>query len=237
MSADAGKRAAGRAAVIHVRSGMRLGLGTGSTAFYAVEAIGERWQAGTLRDVVVVPTSEQTEAQARSYGLPIRDLSEVLALDVVIDGADEIDPAMNLVKGRGGALLREKIVARASALMVVVADASKVVRRLGGVRLPVEVEPFGWKVTETQLASLGCDARLRLTAAGAPARTDGGHFTIDCQFDGIDDPFELESAIKRFPGALECGLFLGLARHVLIGSAEGVLHMRADGSLAPLEDA
>lgn len=233
-TADEGKRAAGRAAVKFVASGMRLGLGTGSTAYYAVEAVGEQWRDGVLKDVVVVPTSEHTEAQARSYGLPIRDLSEVGELDVVIDGADEIDPRMDLVKGRGGALLREKIVARASAVMVVIADESKLVRRLGQVRLPVEVEPFGWKVTERQLSSLGCDARLRLTAAGAPARTDGGHFTIDLQFDGIDDPYALEPAIKAFPGALECGLFLGMTTHVLIGSPGGVLAMQADGSLAPV---
>lgn len=222
MSEDAAKKAAGYAAAGFVKSGMRVGLGTGSTAFFAVQAVGEAWLAGALRDLVVVATSERTAAQSRGYNLPLKDLSEVGALDITIDGADEVDDHLTLIKGAGGALLREKIVACASTEMVVVVDPSKLVQRLGSrYPVPVEVEPFGWQVTLRQLGTLGCEPVLRLNADGTPYRTDGGHYTVDCRFAEIPDAAALETSIKAFPGALECGLFVGIAKRVVVGEPTG----------------
>jgi len=228
-SSERGKQAAGEAALAFVQSGMRVGLGTGSTAYYTVQAVGEAWRDGRLKDIVVVPTSERTAAQARGYGLPIVDLGEVGELDVTIDGADEVSPALDLIKGKGNALLREKIVAVASRAMIVVADDSKLVPYLGAqTAVPVEVEPFGWQATLRELGALGCEAVLRLQG-DAPYHTDGGHFTIDCRFLRIDDPARLEISIKKIPGALECGLFVKIAKRVLIGGPDGVGEVRVGG--------
>ena len=219
---DLKRAAAERAVAEYVRSGMVLGLGTGSTASFAVRKIGELVSGGELKDVRGIPTSAQTATLAEEVGIPLASLSEVRP-HVTIDGADEVGPGLTLIKGRGGALLREKIVAHASDAFIVVVDESKLVDSLGAGPLPVEVEPFGWEATLEALASLGCEPELRTDPADArqPYVTDGGHYTADCRFAFILDPAALEREIKRIPGALECGLFVGLASAVVIGRDGG----------------
>jgi ribose 5-phosphate isomerase A len=222
--ADDLKRAAAHAAVERfVRDDMVLGLGTGSTASHVVRRVGELLSAGELGGLRGIATSARTEALAREVGVPLATLAEARPL-VTIDGADEIGPGLALVKGRGGALLREKIVAHASETgLVVVADESKPVGPLGTGPLPVEVDPFGWQATLDALASLGCEPALRVEEGDLPYVTDGGHYIADCRFSGgIPEPGPLEAEIKRIPGALECGLFVGIARAAVIGRAGGV---------------
>lgn len=230
------KQMAGEAAASFVRPGMKVGLGTGSTVYFTIESLGRRWKAGELSGIETVATSERTAGQARSLGLPVRDLSDVLTLDVTIDGADEVDPDMQLIKGLGGALLREKIVASSSASMIVVVDSKKLVKRMGTLApVPVEVDPFGWKATREKLSRLsGCHPTLRKAADGNAYRTDGGHFIVDCHFAvGLDDPPGMERAIKAIPGALECGLFIGIAKRVIVGGPEHALEMALGGELRP----
>ena len=202
----------------YVESGMVLGLGTGSTVSFAIRKIGELITGGDLKDVRGIPTSARTAALASEVGIPLLTLSEARPR-FTIDGADEVGPGLDLVKGRGGALLREKIVAKASNALVVVVDESKLVEFLGVGPLPVEVEPFGWEATLEALSSLGCEPELRMdpTDKEHPYVTDGGHYTADCQFSSIPDPAALEGEIKSIPGALECGLFVGLASAVVVG--------------------
>lgn len=219
------KRDAAYAAVDrYLSSGMTVGLGSGTTAAFVVRRIGELLADGRLRDVRGIPTSDRTSALAREVGIPLTALSEARPL-LTIDGADEVAPDLILIKGRGGALLREKIVAAASAHgLVVVADASKPVEVLGEGPLPVEIEPYGWGTTLEALASLGCEPELRMDRADPrhPFVTDGGHYTADCLFPGIPDPTILEVEIKRVPGALECGLFVGLARAAVVAHHGGI---------------
>jgi ribose 5-phosphate isomerase A len=219
------KRDAAYAAVDrYVESAMIVGLGSGTTAAFVVARIGELLAGGELRDVRGIPTSERTAALAREVGIPLTALSEARPL-LTIDGADEIGPDLSVIKGRGGALLREKIVAAASAHgLVVVADGSKPVEVLGEGPLPVEVEPYGWGTTLEALASLGCEPELRMDRADPrhPFVTDGGHYTADCLFPGIPDASSLEVEVKRIPGALECGLFVGLARAAVVARRDGV---------------
>ena len=225
---DLKRAAAERAVEEHVESGMVVGLGTGSTAAFAVRKIGELLADGTLEDVRGVPTSARTASLAREVGIPLIALSEARPR-LTIDGADEVGPDLALIKGRGGALLREKIVAHAGDGLVVIADESKLVDALGAGPLPVEVEPFGWEVTLEYLATLGCEPTLRLQGEGSqtgdpnrPYVTDGGHYTADCLFrDGIPDPAALEAEIRRIPGALESGLFVGLAFAAVVASPQG----------------
>lgn len=210
----------------YVESGMVVGLGTGTTATWVVRRLGELLAGGGLRDVRGVATSEETGRLAGELGVPLVALSGARP-DLTIDGADEIGPGLDLIKGRGGALLREKIVASAGRGrgLVVVADGSKTVEVLGKGPLPVEVEPFGWERTLEALASLGCEPELRMDGK-APFVTDGGHHTADCRFPYIPDPAALDAEIKRIPGALETGLFVGMARAAIVardateGSAE-----------------
>jgi ribose 5-phosphate isomerase A len=213
------KRDAAHAAVDrYVESGMTVGLGSGTTAAFVVGRIGELLASGELRDVRGIPSSERTAALAREIGIPLVALSDARPA-LTIDGADEIGPNLALIKGRGGALLREKIVASSSENgLVVVADGSKPVEMLGKGPLPVEVEPFGWEATLEALASLGCEPMLRMDRADPhhPFVTDGGHYTVDCIFPEIPDPASLEVEIKRIPGALECGLFVGLVRAAVV---------------------
>ena len=224
------KRDAAYAAVDrYVESGMTVGLGSGTTAAFAVKRLGELLAGGELRHVRGIPTSERTAALAREVGVPLLTLSEARP-HFTIDGADEISPDLGILKGRGGALLREKIVAFASETgLVVVADGTKPVEMLGTTGpLPVEVEPFGWEATLEALSSLGCDPVLRLDLADPehPFVTDGGHFTADCAFPSIPDPASLEAEIKRIPGALECGLFVGLTRAAVVASREAGVEVR-----------
>src|SRR5215212_3296410 len=197
---------------------MVVGLGTGSTATFAVRRIGELVASGELRDLRGVPTSTKTTALANELGIPLATLSEARPR-LTIDGADEISPELALVKGRGGALLREKIVASSSEEgLIVVADSSKLVDSLGAGPLPVEIDSFGWESTLDALASLGCEHELWMdwTDPGRPFGTDGGHYTADCAFDKFSDPASLEVEVKHIPGALECGLFVGLSRAAVV---------------------
>lgn len=222
-SAEALKRAAAVRAAEWIREGMVLGLGTGSTVRHLLDHLAERRAAGELREVVGVPTSEDTAARARALGIPLTTLAEHPRVDLTIDGADEVDAELRLIKGLGGALLREKIVASASRELVIVVDASKWVERLGTrAPLPVEVDPFGLPLQLPFLRSLGAEPEQRRTAAGEPVVTDGGHHILDCRFPGgISDPEALEAALDRRVGIVENGLFLGLATAVVVARAGG----------------
>lgn len=223
MSSDILKRRAAERAVEFVESDMTLGLGSGSTAFYTLRRLGERISQGELRDVVGVPTSEDTAQRARELGIPLTTLDDHPRLDLTIDGADEVDPDLNLIKGLGGALLREKIVAAVSRRLVIAVDESKLVDRLGTHSpLPVEVVPFSWRIQMAYLEGLGAKPMLRRAADGEPYLTDGGHYIIDCKFAGIDDPYTLTTTLNAQPGILENGLFLDMADTVVVGTDEGV---------------
>ena len=230
MSNDEFKREAANAAVdSYVESGMVVGLGTGSTATFAVRRIGELVASGKLKNLKGVPTSAKTTALANELGIPLATLSEARPL-LTIDGTDEVSPDLVLIKGRGGALLREKIVASSSEEgLIVVADSTKRVDTLGAGPLPVEIDTFGWEVTLEALASLGCKPKLRMdwTDPDRPFVTDGGHYTADCKFDSIPDPTSLEIEIKKIPGALECGLFVNLARAAIIAGKNGTQSIEA----------
>ncbi|MGV3633353.1 MAG: ribose-5-phosphate isomerase RpiA [Pseudorhodoplanes sp.] len=226
MTSEALKREAAARALEFVRPGMRLGLGTGSTARHFVELLGERVRAGL--DVIGVPTSDATEADARRVGVPLTTLEETPRLDLTIDGADEIGPSLALIKGGGGALLREKIVAAASKHMIVIADESKLVPALGAFPLPIEVVPFGIAATELAIGhalewlSLPIRMKLRLDASGHAFVTDGGHRIIDAAIGRIADPDKLAQALVAIPGVVEHGLFLGLAGTAIVAGASGI---------------
>ncbi|HKP51800.1 MAG TPA: ribose-5-phosphate isomerase RpiA [Chloroflexia bacterium] len=216
------KKAAALRAVGYVRDGMRVGLGTGSTAEYAVRELGARVAQGL--QIIGVPTSEKTAVLARQLGIPLATLEECPELDLTIDGADEVDPrTLDVIKGLGGALLREKIVALASKLEVLVVDESKIVERLGErTPVPVEVVQFGWTQTHSALAALGCDPQRRITGRGEPYITDSGNYLLDCRFPGVDDPADLATRIKSITGVVEHGLFVGIAGRVVVAGESGV---------------
>jgi ribose 5-phosphate isomerase A len=221
VTADDLKKVAGEEAARRVESGQRLGLGTGSTASLFLDALAARLRSGELRNVVGVPTSRRTEEQARRLELPLTTLDETPELDLTVDGADEVDPRLDLIKGLGGALLREKIVAAASRRFVIVADAGKLVGRLGERSpVPVEILEFGATATRKEIAALGAEAVLRLTG-GRPYRTDQGNYIVDCRFASIDDPPGLSRALESIPGVLGHGMFLGMADEVIVGTPEG----------------
>jgi ribose 5-phosphate isomerase A len=226
MDIEAQKRAAAARAVEFVRPGMRLGLGTGSTAKHFVDLLGERVRGGL--DVVAVPTSEATRAQAERLGITLTTLDETPELDLTIDGADEIAPDLTLIKGGGGALLREKIVAAASAKMLVIADQSKWVAMLGRFPLPVEIAPFGAAATrravEAAAAAAGCPgpAPIRKAPNGHAFVTDGGHWVLDAQLQRIPDPKTLAARLSAVPGVMEHGLFIGLAWTAIVADPDGV---------------
>lgn len=218
------KQAAGEKSAEYVRDGMTVGLGTGSTAKFAIEAIGRRVAEGI--NVRGVATSVASEALAREARIALVDLNEVERIDVTIDGADEIDPQFSMIKGGGGALLREKMVAACTDLEVIVVGPSKAVAVLGrGFALPVEVVPFGWRAAARALASLGCAPELRM-AADTAFRTDGGNCILDCKFAEIADPAALEPAINNIPGVIENGLFVGLADVLIVGHDDGQATVR-----------
>jgi ribose 5-phosphate isomerase A len=216
------KRAAALRAIEEVEDGMVLGLGTGSTAAFVVEGLAARVAAG-LR-VVGIPTSERTAAQARGLGIPIATFAEHQQLDMTIDGADEVElGTLNLIKGLGGALLREKIVAAASRRLVIVVDQEKLVEKLGEhTPVPVEVTQFGWQATALTLAALGCAPERRYLPGEQPFVTDGGNFIVDCRFGPIRDPAALEASIAMTVGAVESGLFVARSSVVVVASATGV---------------
>lgn len=226
MNVDSLKRAAAARAIEFVRSGMRVGLGTGSTAAHFVALLAERVRAGL--DIIAVPTSEATRAQAARLGIVLTTLDETPELDLTVDGADEIAPDLTLIKGGGGALLREKIVATASARMVVIADESKWVSVLGRFPLPVEIAPFGATVTQRMVEAAvsgegdAVPAPLRLDQNGHAFVTDGGHWLLDAQLQRIGDPQTLAARLSAVPGVMEHGLFIGLARTAIVAGPDGV---------------
>jgi len=227
-SRDQFKRAAAERAVEFVKSGTAIGLGTGSTVRPLLELLAERLSAGALSGVVAVPSSDDTAQRCRVLGIPLVTLDEYPELALAIDGADEVDPRLNLIKGLGGAMLREKLVARAAKRFVVVADESKLVRRLGTrAPVPVEVIPFGWTALVPFFESLGAEPVLRQAPDGSPHVTDNANYVVDCRFPrGIPDPRSLERALARRTGVVEDGLFLGIARVAVIAGARGVRLLR-----------
>jgi ribose 5-phosphate isomerase A len=231
--ADSLKRAVGVEAAELVDSGMRLGLGTGSTVAHLLVALAERLKGGALSDVVGVPTSLRTAREARELDIPLTSLTETPFLDLTIDGADEVDPELNLIKGLGGALLREKMVAQASRRLAIMVDDGKIVPALGTrCPVPVEVVQFGWEVHGPFVESCGADPVLRVGPDGEPMVTDNGNYIIDCYFaGGIDDAEGFEQAIRARAGVVESGLFLGMATEVLVGGPAGVRTLsKGDGA-------
>lgn len=227
MSADGLKRQAAARALEEVRDGMRLGLGTGSTAKHFVELLGERVAAGLK--VIGVPTSEATRMDAERCGVPLTTLDDIDSLDLTVDGADEIDGALDVIKGGGGALLREKVVAAASARMIVIADDSKLVEKLGRFPLPVEVIPFGLAATRKAMADvfascgLGAPAMdIRKRSDGHVFVTDGGHWIVDARLGAIADAPALARRLSAIPGIVEHGLFIGLAQTAVLAGAGGI---------------
>jgi ribose 5-phosphate isomerase A len=230
-SVDDRKRRAALAALEEVESGMKLGLGTGSTAEEFVKALADRVRDGL--EVITVPTSERTAALAERLGIRVTTLDAEPALDLTVDGADELDRRLRLIKGGGGALLREKIVATASKRMIVIADDSKLVETIGAFPLPIEVVPFGLAATQNEIAaiakglSLTGPITLRRDGKGEPYLTDGGHFILDASFGRITEPEQLASELNRVPGVVEHGLFLGIATDAMIAGRDEVVRLSA----------
>ncbi|AIQ29531.1 ribose 5-phosphate isomerase [Paenibacillus sp. FSL P4-0081] len=216
------KQLAAEKAVEYVQDGMKVGLGTGSTAYWAIRKLGERVSEGLK--ITAVATSQASEDQARELGIPLVAFGEVDSLDLTIDGADELDGALQLIKGGGGALLREKIVAMGSTRMIVVADESKAVTTLGKFPLPVEIVPFAWEWTVADLAKLGCKPELR-RSGGELYKTDNGNYIADCRFEAIDSAADLALALQRIPGVVEHGLFIGIADMAVIGKNDGTIEI------------
>lgn len=220
------KKAAGVKAVDFVRTGMLVGLGTGSTAEFAIEELSKRVKDGRFSDISCIPSSERTRNFAEALGLDLVEFNSERKIDLTIDGADEIDPDFNLIKGGGGALLREKVLAQNSQRNVIVADESKLSQRLGSsFPLPVEVFEFAIEAEKGYLESLGGKARLRLAQDGSPFLTDQGNFIVDWSFGEIDDPSFLADCLSGRAGIVEHGLFIGTASDIIIGSALGVKHL------------
>jgi ribose 5-phosphate isomerase A len=225
MANEEEKEAAGRAAAKLVRDGDIVGLGTGSTAYFAVVALGERVKDGLK--IIGIPTSVRTADLARAVGIPLTTLDEHPEIDITIDGADEVDPKLNLIKGGGGALTREKVIATASKNMVVVADSGKVVAVLGKFPLPVEVITFARTVVERKVVALGGSPKLRVKADDSPFVTDNGNQILDCSFGKIVDPPALARELSGTPGVVEHGLFIGLAKLAIVGRGNSVEEVQA----------
>lgn len=231
LTADDQKRAAAAAALDHIKEGMRVGLGTGSTAEHFIDLLGQRVRAGLK--ITAVATSDRSASLARKFDIPLADLDDIRSLDVTVDGADELDTHLRLIKGGGGALLREKIVAAASKRMIVIADESKQVNILGQFPLPVEIVPFGnkttmWRIVETAMkhGSLRPVVALR-GGASHPFTTDGGHFIADCACETIPNPEAFAAALDSIPGVVGHGLFIGLADLAILGGRDGARTLEA----------
>lgn len=216
------KNRAAQKAMEYIEDGMIVGLGTGSTVEYALQALAEKIKQGLT--IQAIPTSLRTKKSAINYGIPLIEFDEtVTELDITIDGADEVDSKLCLIKGGGGALTREKIIAYHSKKLIIIIDENKITKALGvDFALPVEVTKFGWQATMKSLEDLGCTAQLR-TITGEPYITDNQNYLIDCDFGKIDDPDELEKEINLIPGVVENGLFIDLATEVIVGSKQGIM--------------
>jgi ribose 5-phosphate isomerase A len=229
MADNLEKEAAARASLRFVQDGYIVGLGTGSTAAYAVRMLGDRVKAGLK--IRGIPTSVQTRELAASVGIPLTTLEEFQQIDVTIDGTDEFDPQLRLIKGGGGALLREKIIASASRQVVIIADSSKEVAVLGKFPLPVEIVPFAQPLIAKKIAALGAAVKLRQGTGGNPFVTDEGHHILDCSFGKILDPPALACKLSDMPGVVEHGLFINLASLVLVARGENVREYAANKNL------
>jgi ribose 5-phosphate isomerase A len=217
------KQRAGEAAVAHVKDGMIVGLGTGSTAKFFIEAVAAAVRAGKLRDIRGVPTSVDSEKLASEAGLPVVGFAQTSRIDLTVDGADEIAPDLTLIKGLGGALLREKLVAQNSSKLIIIADAGKLVTQLGTKSpLPVEVTPFGFEASERFLRDLNCTPALRRQPGGEIFITDNGNYIFDCKFAEIPDPRDLNQKLATRAGIVESGLFINLAQMAIIADNETV---------------
>jgi ribose 5-phosphate isomerase A len=225
MANDQEKEAAARASLQFVKDGQVVGLGTGSTAAYFIKLLAEKVRNG-LR-IRGIPTSVASGDLASSLGIPLTTLDEYQEIDVTVDGADEVDPQLRLIKGGGGAMLREKIVASATKQLVIVADASKQVAQLGKYPLPVEVINFAQALVAKRIAGLGAEVSVRRDSAGKLYVTDEGHHILDCRFGEIRDPDGLGRQLSEMPGVVEHGLFIGMAKVALISRDSGVLELRA----------
>jgi len=224
---EAYKEAAALKAVEFVEPGMIVGLGFGSTAIYAVREIARKFSAGELDGMLGVPTALSVEQEALKLGILLTTLDDNPKVDLTIDGADEVDPQLDLIKGGGGALLREKIVAQASQREIIVVDESKLSDNLGAkFALPVEVHPFGWAPEAAYLKSLGASVALRRSADGEPFETDQANWILDAEFGPIEDPAALSVQLDRRAGVAAHGLFLGLATDLIVGGEDGARHMR-----------
>jgi ribose 5-phosphate isomerase A len=220
LTADEIKKITGKFSADLVRPGMRIGLGTGSTVHWLIRELGERVRQGL--DIVAVPTSRQTEEMAMELNIPLTDLSSLDHLDLDIDGADQIDPSGNLIKGGGGALLQEKIVAFAARQLVVIADETKLASVLGSVPLPIEVIPFGERQVQAAILAQGDCSRVQLrTKNGVAFTTDHGHHILDCFYNSIEDATALNQFLNTIPGVVDTGLFLGMTYETIIGYADG----------------
>jgi ribose 5-phosphate isomerase A len=213
------KQAAGEYAVSLIKPGMTIGIGTGSTVFYFIKALAQKVADGF--DVSGVPTSKKTEALAIQSGIPLVDLNEVDVLDLAIDGADETDPQLQLIKGGGGSLLQEKIVATAATKLVIIADAEKAVNILGRFPLPVEVIPFGWKQTAKHISKFGCNSIVLRQREGKTFVSDHGHYILDCHFEKIENAALLTRQLNGVAGVVENGLFLNIASMAILGQPDG----------------
>ena len=221
---DSEKQAAARAAVELVESGNIVGLGSGSTATFAIQFLAERVRSGLK--IVGIPTSQATKQLAEQLGIPLTTLDENPVIDIDIDGADEIDPQLNLIKGGGGAMLREKVIASASKRFVVVAESTKLVPHLGKFPLPVEVISFAETLVQRRIEALGAQVTLRKQKEGSVYVTDEGHHILDCNFGKIADPAGLNAKLHEIPGVVEHGLFIGLAEMAFVGKDGGVVHVK-----------
>jgi ribose 5-phosphate isomerase A len=223
------KQQAADQVLAYIQSGTIVGLGAGSTAILAVRGLAEKLSRGELTNIQGIPCSRVIEAEASRLGIPLTTLEEHLVVDLTFDGADEVDPALNLIKGGGGALLREKIVAQSSRREIIIVDESKLSPALGTHwAVPVEVIPFGWRTQAAYLESLGGQPRMRLGDDGAPFKTDQGNFILDSAFGPIHDPVGLGARLDARTGIVAHGLFLGLASEVIVAGTSGIRYLRRD---------
>ena len=217
------KQIAGEKAVEQIQSGMIVGLGHGSTAIFAIRKLAQLLESGELKDVIGIPCSSMVERDAGALGIPLSTPNEYPVIDLTIDGADEIDPHLNLIKGGGGALLREKVVAQASKREIIVGDESKLSDKLGTLwPVPIEVVPFGWKVITKYLESIDGQPELRMTEEGKPFQTDQGNYILDTKFAPMDEPQAIASLLEARAGIVEHGMFLGLANEAIVATTEGI---------------
>ncbi|WP_087972475.1 ribose-5-phosphate isomerase RpiA [Oceanobacillus rekensis] len=216
---DRMKKAVGEEAATLVEDGMKVGLGSGSTVYWMIRKLGELVKTGLK--IEGIPSSNQTAQWANEFGVPLTDFSKVKELDITIDGADEVDENLHLIKGGGAALFREKVIAQAAREFIIIVDSSKIVTNLGEFPLPVEVLPFSWERTANEISKLGCTPKIRKKDAEILI-TDNGNYLLDCPFDTISDPAKLNEAINKIIGVIETGLFIGMANKIIVGDGETI---------------